>query len=877
MTQNRERERVLSTPENKGWKKWGPYMTDRQWGTVREDYSKDGSAWDFTPHDHARSRAYRWGEEGIGGICDNKQHLCFALSLWNGKDPILKERYFGLTGAETNHGEDCKEMYYYLDSTPTHSYMKMLYKYPQSSFPYQQLIEESRRRNRLEPEYELIDTGIFNDDKYFDVYIEYAKASEEDLLIQYTVYNRAKEAAMLHVLPTLWFRNTWAWGYDDYKPSMTADGKRCITVFNERIGNYFFYAEEDTQFLFCENETNTERLYNFPNAHAYTKDGINDFIVHNKYDAVNPNSFGTKASANIKLHIPAEGKATVKFRLSKTWIDRPFEDFDSSFQLRVQECDAFYAELQKGVRSEDHLRIQRQAYAGMMWTKQFFYFNVNQWLTGDPSQPKPPGERKYGRNSHWRHMNNENIISMPDKWEYPWYAAWDLAFHTLPIARLDPHFAKRQLEILLREYYMHPNGQIPAYEWNFGDVNPPVHAWGTLKVYEIDKQMNGKGDLAFLEKIFHKLLLNFTWWVNQKDSGGNNIFEGGFLGLDNIGVFDRSRPLPTGGTIEQADGTSWMAMYSLNMLKIALELSPGNPVYQDMASKFFEHFLHIAGALFNVSGEGVDLWDDEDKFFYDMLHLPNGHSVPLKVRSMVGLIPLYAVEVLSPEILDQLPVFKRRVEWVLSNRPDLANLISRWNEHGKGEKRLLSILRGHRMKRLLSRMLDETEFLSDYGIRALSKFHKNHPYEFHVNGEVFRVNYNPGESDSGLFGGNSNWRGPIWMPVNFLLIDSMEKFHDYYGEEFKIEFPTGSGNMVNLREAAKQVGLRLLRIFERDAKGHRAFNGSYAKLQDDPHFKDHILYYEYFHGDNGMGIGASHQTGWTGLIAELITDFCQEK
>lgn len=877
MTQNHERERVLATRENNGWKKWGPYLTDRQWGTVREDYSKDGSAWDFTPHDHARSRAYRWGEEGIGGICDNKQNICFALSLWNGKDPILKERYFGLTGAETNHGEDCKEQYYYLDSTPTHSYMKMLYKYPQSEYPYKWLVEESRKRNRHEPEFELIDTGIFNEDKYFDVFIEYAKASEDDVLIKITVHNRAPEAALLHVLPTLWFRNTWSWGYDNYKPSMTADGKNTINIFNEKAGNYFFYTENEAELLFCENETNLKRLYGIENKSEYAKDGINDYVVNGRREAVNPNQYGTKASASYKLNVPAQSSSTVRVRLSKTKNDHPFEDYDRIFSSRIHECDTFYSELQKGIKKEDHLRIQRQAYAGMLWTKQFFYFNVNQWLEGDPGQMPPPEERKHGRNSHWKHMSNENIISMPDKWEYPWYAAWDLAFHTLPLARLDPHFAKRQLEILLREYYMHPNGQIPAYEWNFGDVNPPVHAWGTLKVYEIDKEMNGTGDLDFLEKIFHKLLLNFTWWVNQKDSGGNNIFEGGFLGLDNIGVFDRSRPLPTGGHIEQADGTSWMAMYSLNMLKIALELSPSKPVYQDMASKFFEHFLHISGALFNLNGNGVDLWDEDDKFFYDMLHLPSGQAIPLKVRSLVGLTPLYAVEILSPEILDRLPVFKRRVEWVLSNRPDLASLISRWSEQGKGEKRLLSLLRGHRMKRLLSRMLDESEFLSDYGIRALSKYHKNHPYEFNVGGEIFKVTYTPGESDSGLFGGNSNWRGPIWFPVNFLLIDAIEKFHEYYGDDFKIEYPTGSGNLVNLREAAKQIGLRLLKIFERDEKGVRAFNGHYDKLQKDPHFKDHMLFYEYFHGDTGMGIGATHQTGWTGLIAELITDFCKEK
>lgn len=864
----------MNSPNNTGWKKWGPYLTERQWGTVREDYSKDGSAWEFLPHDHARSKAYRWGEEGIGGICDHKQNLCFALSFWNGKDPILKERMFGLTGNESNHGEDCKDHYYYLDSTPTHSYMKMLYKYPQSEYPYQKLVEESRKRTRLEPEYELIDTGIFDENKYFDIYIEYAKAGEDDLLIKITAFNRASEEATLTILPTIWFRNSWDIGYGNSKPNLSANGKNCINVSGERVGQYFLYTEGDQELLFCDNETNLKKLYNVANKGLYCKDGINDYIVQGLRETVNANLTGTKASVNYKQQVPAESSVTIKLRLSSAWNDSPFHDFDHIFQSRLDEANYFYKELQQGIKNEDLKSIQRQAYAGMLWSKQFYYYNVNQWLEGDPGQVPPPEERKSGRNSHWKHMNNENIISMPDKWEYPWYAAWDLAFHTLPLARLDPAFAKRQLEILLREYYMHPNGQIPAYEWNFGDVNPPVHAWATLKVYEIDKEHNGgRGDSDFMEKIFHKLLLNFTWWVNQKDSTGNNIFEGGFLGLDNIGVFDRSKPLPTGGSMEQADGTSWMAMYSLNMLKIALELSLTKPVYQDMASKFFEHFLHISGALFNLNGQGVDLWDEEDMFFYDMLHLPNGSSIPMKVRSMVGLIPLYAVEILDPIILEKLPLFKQRVEWVLQNRPDLASLISRWNDHGKGETRLLSLLRGHRMKKLFNRLLDESEFLSDYGIRALSKYHKDKPYEFWVNGESFRVNYNPGESDSGLFGGNSNWRGPIWFPVNFLLVDSMLKFHAYYGDDFKIEFPTRSGNYITIAEAAHQISIRLMKIFMKNENGERPVHGKYHKLQHDEHFKDLSLFYEYFHGDNGSGIGATHQTGWTGLIAELIHNF----
>ncbi len=726
---NSEKERVKVTVDNTGWKKWGPYLTERQWGTVREDYSKDGSAWDFLPHDHARSKAYRWGEEGIAGISDSKQLLCFGLSLWNGKDPILKERMFGLTGSESNHGEDCKDNYYYLESTPTHSYMKMLYKYPQSEFPYKNLLDESRKRNRLEPEYELIDTGVFNENKYFDVFIEYAKGSEEDILIKITAANRGPETAFINLLPTIWFRNTWAWGYNNYKPIIDVSANNALHLTHERLGSYFLYTEENNGFLFCDNETNQKRLYNVENTNHYCKDGINEFIVHDDHTAVNPNQTGTKASVSYKHNVPAGGSVTVRLRLCNYSNDHPFSNFDTVFNERIKDTEEFYNEIQNGIPNPDLRMVQRQAYAGMLWTKQFYYFNIKQWLDGDPSQIAPPSERKFGRNAQWRHMSNENIISMPDKWEYPWYAAWDLAFHTLPLARLDVNFAKRQLEILLREYYMHPNGQIPAYEWNFGDVNPPVHAWATLKVYEIDKKANnGVGDTDFLEKIFHKLLLNFTWWVNQKDSGGNNIFEGGFLGLDNIGVFDRSRPLPTGGTIEQADGTSWMAMFSLNMLKIALEISEVRPVYQDMASKFFEHFLHIAGALANIGGNGVDLWDDEDSFYYDVLHTPDGHSTPLKVRSMVGLIPLYAVEVLEPHYLERLPLFKKRVEWVLANRPDLASLISRWSEQGKGETRLLSLLRGHRMKKLFKRMLDESEFLSDYGIRALSKFHKDHPY-----------------------------------------------------------------------------------------------------------------------------------------------------
>jgi hypothetical protein len=868
---NPEKERVKTTTNNTGWKKWGPYLTERQWGTVREDYSEDGSAWDFLPHDHARSKAYRWGEEGIGGISDNKQNICFALALWNGKDPILKERMFGLTGAESNHGEDCKELYYYLDSTPTHSYMKMLYKYPQELFPYEKLKEGSRQKNQYEPEYEIMDTGVFDDNHYFDIYIEYAKASEEDILIKISAANRSTQRAFIQLLPTVWLRNTWEWNADHTKPQMKGRQGSSVQIDDFRLGNYFLYAEQAEELLFCDNETNQQRLYGTTPPYRYFKDGINDYVISGNKEAVNPEQEGTKASFSYRKEVEPGQTYTIRLRLSQHAQEHPFEGFEEIFNNRIQDSESFYEELQEGVEKPDLRQIQRQAYAGMLWTKQFYYFNVKQWLEGDPGQVTPPATRKYARNAAWKHMNNENIISMPDKWEYPWYAAWDLAFHTLPLARLDPHFAKRQLEILLREYYMHPNGQIPAYEWNFSDVNPPVHAWATLKVFEIDREMNGgTPDIEFLEKIFQKLLLNFTWWVNQKDSGGHNIFEGGFLGLDNIGVFDRSKPLPTGGIIEQADGTSWMAMFSLNMLKIALEISEHRPVYQDMASKFFEHFLHIAGALANIGDMETKLWNEEDEFFYDVLLLPDGTREPLKVRSMVGLTPLYAVEVLEPHYLEKLPVFKRRLEWVLNNRPDLASLISRWHEHGKGETKLLSLLRGHRMKKLYKRMLDETEFLSEYGVRALSKYHLEHPYEFWVNGELFKVTYTPGESESTMFGGNSNWRGPVWFPVNFLILDSMYKFHSYYGDDFKIEYPTNSGHMITIEEAANKISERLIGLFARNEKGERPVYGTCEKQQKDEHFKDLILFYEYFHGDSGRGIGASHQTGWTGLVAELI-------
>lgn len=874
MKNTAERQRVYARPDNKGWKKWGPYLAERQWGTVREDYSYWGDSWGFISHEASRSYAYRWGEDGIGGISDNKGHICLAFAFWNHHDGIIKERLFGVTGPEGNHGEDVKELYYYLDSTPTHSYMKMLYKYPQVAFPYAKIAEETRRRNRQQPEYEIIDTGVFDDNRYFDIFIEYAKADENDILVKITAHNRAKKEAPLTILPTLWFRNTWSWGYEQfsYKPILNGIANRQIEVNHRLLGKYKLYLEEADALLFCENETNSERLFGKPNNTAFPKDSINNYITTGKKQYINPNQIGSKAAGHYKRTIPAGGSVTIKLRFSdNTHLARPFDDFDQIFQKRLEEADEFYSRVQKNVGPPELQSIQRQAFAGMLWNKQFFYYNVNQWLKGDPIMPFEFKGRAYPRNLGWKHMYTANILSMPDKWEYPWFAAWDLAFHTVTLARVDPFFAKRQLAVILREYYMHPNGQIPAYEWNFSDVNPPVHAWATWKVYEIDRELNGgDGDVAFLERVFHKLLLNFTWWVNRKDAEGNNVFAGGFLGLDNIGVFDRSAELPTGGHLEQADGTGWMAMYTLNMLRIACEISLVRPAYQDMASKFFEHFLHIAAAMNALGDQKISLWDEEDQFYYDVLHTSDGKSRLLKVRSMVGLIPLFAVEVLDEELLSKLPDFKRRVEWVLNNRPDLASMVSRWNEPGKGETHLLALLRGHRMKMLLKRMFDETEFLSDYGIRALSKYHEKHPYEFYVNGEVFRVKYTPAESDLSIFGGNSNWRGPIWFPLNFLIIDSLMKFYHYYGDDYEVEAPTNSGNIMTIKEASLLLAQRLISIFCEDAAGNIPVHNHYKKFQDDPYFKNLHLFYEYFHGDNGAGLGASHQTGWTGLVADLI-------
>ncbi|MEO5803974.1 MAG: glucosidase [Verrucomicrobiota bacterium] len=861
----------LAESTEKGWKRWGPYLSERQWGTVREDYSPGGTAWEYFPHDHARSRAYRWGEDGIAGISDRQQRLCLSLALWNGRDPILKERMFGLTNSEGNHGEDVKEIYYYLDATPTHSYLKMLYKYPQREFPYAQLIEENGRRGKEQGEFELMDTGIFDDDRYFDVFVEYTKAGPEDILMLVTVHNRGPDEATIHLLPQIWFRNTWSWKADAQKPEMFVTSKGAVTAKHPELGDYQFSCEGKPEFLFCENETNVRRHFGQDDAQGFFKDAFHEYIIGGNKAAVNSQKHGTKVAAHRVLSIPARGSTSVRLRLVKSTVAKPFADFDKIFDERRREADEFYGELQKDIHDKDSRNVQRQAFAGMIWSKQFFYYDVPEWINGDAGQVPPPRERRHGRNSDWKHLNNADIISMPDKWEYPWYAAWDLAFHCIPLAQVDSEFAKHQLLLLTREWYMHPNGQLPAYEWAFGDVNPPVHAWATWRVFQMDRKQRGdKGDLVFLEKVFHKLMLNFTWWVNRKDAQGRNIFQGGFLGLDNIGVFDRSAPLPTGGFINQADGTSWMAMYSLNLMRIALELAQHNKVYEDIATKFFEHFLHIAEAMNNIGDEGIGLWDEQDKFYYDVLNLPDGRMMPLKVRSLVGLIPLFAVESLEPELLEKLPGFHARLKWFLNSRPDLAKLVSHWEECGVGQRRLLSLLRGHRMKCILRRMLDESEFLSDYGVRAISRFHKYNPYVFSCHGTELAVNYQPGESESGLFGGNSNWRGPIWMPVNFLIIESLQKFHHYYGDDFKIECPTGSGQFMTINEVADELSRRLCKIFLKDKNGKRPVLLGHEKMENDPHFRDYIQFYEYFHGDNGRGVGASHQTGWTGLIAKLI-------
>jgi len=861
------------------WKRWGPYLSDRAWGTVREDYSPYGTAWDYFPHDHARSKAYRWGEDGIGGICDRHQFICFALALWNGRDPILKERLFGLTGSEGNHGEDVKEYYFYLESTPTHSYMKFLYKYPQAEFPYAQLVEENRRRGREAPEYELLDTGVFDDDRYFDIFVEYAKGTPEDLLIRIQVVNRGPETADIHLLPTIWFRNTWAWGYDARRPHLSVGasvkGVQAIALSHYHYGTRVLYCEGQPELLFTENETNNRRLYGVDNATPYIKDSINDYIVHGAREAVNPEHIGTKAAAHYVLSLGPGEETTVRLRFTEPSLvparRTPFgAGFEHTFAGRQQEADEFYATVIPQELSPDARSVMRQAFAGLLWSKQFFHYAVEQWLRGDPACPPPPAQRWRGRNRAWMHLYNDDVISMPDKWEYPWYAAWDLAFHCIPLALVDADFAKQQLELMLREWYMHPNGQLPAYEWSFDDVNPPVHAWAAWRVYKIEQKRRGVGDRIFLEHVFHKLLLNFTWWVNRKDAEGKNVFQGGFLGLDNIGVFDRSAPLPTGGHIEQSDGTAWMGMYCLNMLAIALELARENPAYENVASKFFEHFVYIAHAMDERGEEGLELWDEADGFYYDVLHLTNGDHVKMRVRSMVGLIPLFAVETLEPEIVDRLPGFKRRMQWFIDNRPDFREHVEMVEKPGGGVRRLLSIVKREQLPRVLRLMLDEAEFLSPHGIRAVSQCHRDRPYTLSFNGMAYQVRYEPAESSTGLFGGNSNWRGPIWFPVNYLIIEALQKFHYYFGDDLKVECPTGSGQMLNLWDVAGELSRRLTRIFLRGPDGRRPVYGGTHKFQDDPHWRDLVLFYEYFHGDNGAGIGASHQTGWTGLVAKLL-------
>jgi hypothetical protein len=851
------------------WRRWGPFLSDRQWGTVREDYSANGNAWEYFPFEHAHLRAYRWGEDGIAGICDNHQRLCFAPVFWNGRDPILKERFYGLTGNQGNHGEDVKEIYYYLDSTPTHSYMKCLYKYPQAEYPYARLLDENRKRTRADPEFELIDTGVFDDNRYFDIEIEYAKAGIDDLLIRISMTNRGPDHAMLHLLPQLWFRNTWSWTFDAKRPSIHRSSDSTIDIDEETLGAYQFTLEGSPPMLFTENDSNSQALWGSANSQPYVKDAFHRRVIHNEIDAVNPAETGTKACAWYQLDLAPGETKTLRMRLAeRSQPSTLVRDTDGMFARRIAEADEFYSFCRADL-SGDAKQVQRQAFAGLLWNKQWYHFVINDWLKGDPTQPPPPRERLKGRDSMWIHLFNEDVLSMPDSWEYPWFAAWDLSFHMVTMALVDPDFAKSQLRLLLREWYMHPNGQIPAYEWAFGDVNPPVHAWSCWRVFQIDRKLTGRPDYAFLETSFHKLLMNFTWWVNRKDSEGSNIFEGGFLGLDNIGVFDRSAPLPTGGHIEQSDGTSWMAMYCLMMMKIAMELATKvDPLYEDVASKFFEHFLYIAHAMNGMGDCG--LWDETDGFFYDSLHLPDGTQMRMHVRSMVGLIPLCAVDTMEQESIDKLPGFKRRMDWFTTNRPDLCGNLASLSRQGVDQRRLLSVVTRPRLLRLLERMLAEAEFLSPYGIRSLSKFHEAHPYKMVVNGREYRVDYEPAESRTGLFGGNSNWRGPVWFPLNFLLIESLQRFHYYFGDELQVEFPSGSGKKMNLSDVATQLSKRLSHLFLRDGEGHRPVFGGAQKFQTDPNFKDHILFYEYFHGDNGAGIGANHQTGWTSLVAKLL-------
>lgn len=876
---NAEQARVAQNDRlGERWDLWGPYLSERAWGTVREDYSACGDAWDYFPYDHARSRAYRWSEDGIGGISDFKQRLCFAFAFWNGRDSILKERLFGVTGPQGNHGEDVKELYWYIDNTPSHSFMRMIYRYPHAAFPYEELIKQSEARSKSEGEFEFWDTAAL-ESGFFDIEVKYAKNSTDDILIRATATNCGTTSAPLYILPTLWFRNTWSWGRDARRPNLRAGRSasakmRIIEASHDLLGEYRLYCEGADELLFTENESNAERLWRVPNPTPFVKDSINEYVVHGNKNAVNPACVGTKAAALFKIDIPSQESRTIRLRLKRITSGekslRAFANFNDLVMQRAREADEFYAVLAPAGLSLEHCAIQRQALAGMLWSKQFYHYIVEQWLEGDPAFPPPPEERKHGRNSEWRHLYNERVMSMPDKWEFPWYASWDLAFHCIPLALVDLAFAKSQLDLIVREWYQHPNGQIPAYEWNFSDVNPPVIAWATWRVYEIERKQSGKGDRAFLETVFHKMLIAFTWWVNRKDCEGNNIFQGGFLGLDNVGVFDRNATFHDGSRLEQSDGTSWMGMFCLDMLRIAMELARENPVYENIATKFFEHFLSIAAAMNNLGGKGIGLWDEEDEFYYDVLHTPGARYLRVRVRSLIGLMPLLAVETIQPALIDALPNFKQRLEWYLVNQPDLCSLISRWQEPGVGERRLIALTRGHRMKCLLRRMLDPEEFLSDYGVRSISKFHKDHPYVVAMRGEEKVVSYEPAESQTEVFGGNSNWRGPVWMPINYLLIESLQKFHHYYGDDFQVECPTGSGQFTTLNGVANELSNRLIRIWLRDGNGQRPFARASAKAFDQKRDNDRYWFHEYFHGDTGAGLGASHQTGWTGLVAKLI-------
>jgi len=881
-----EDQRMAAARDDKvPWRRWGPYLSERQWGTVREDYSAYGSAWDYFPHDHARSRAYRWGEDGIAGICDDRQQLCFALALWNGQDPILKERMFGLTGPEGNHGEDVKEYYFYLDNVPSHAYMKYLYKYPQRAYPYNDLVAENRRRGKLDPEYELLDTGIFDDDRYFDVLVEYAKASPDDILIRITATNRGPDTAPLHLLPTLWFKNVWSWypkSSQMLRPRIECapGGGRGVTVLkttHRSLPSYALNCDTPDELLFTENDTNTERIFGRPNASPYVKDAFDNYLVHGKHEAVNPARFGTKAAAHYLRLVPAGESAVIRLRLrpASIAVEPLTEEFDATFGLRQREADAFYHRVTPFPLSDDMRNVQRQAFAGMLWSKQYYRYMVNRWLDGDKEGTPPPEERKKGRNHNWRHFAAGDVLSMPDKWEYPWFAAWDMAFHCVPLAMIDPEFAKDQLLLLMREWYMHPNGQIPAYEWAFGDVNPPVHAWAAIRVYQIEQKMYGRRDRKFLERVFQKLLLNFTWWVNRKDAEGNNIFEGGFLGLDNISAFDRTSGLPTGGSLEQADGTSWMAMYCLNLLGIALELAKEDDVYEDIATKFFEHFVYIGAAVNSMGGRQDGLWDEKDGYYYDALKFPDGRCFRIGVQSIAGLIPIFAIGIGDRRSVQAFMDFGERMRWFTMYRPDLLTGIADMTHIGIQDRVRLGLVDSAKLRRILEKVLDEDGLLSPNGVRSVSKRHAANPFSLELDGQQFTLDYAPAESTSGLFGGNSNWRGPVWFPLNFLLIESLQKHHYYLGDNFKVELPAGSGNEATLWDVTSNLTYRLIELFLQDDAGRRPVNGNRAKFQTDPHWCDLISFYEYFHGDTGEGLGASHQTGWTGVVAKLIHQYAE--